>query len=184
MKRHSRAVARRYARALYAVAAAEGAEPARQLREELAELAALLGNPELSATLAHPALPAEARARVLRAVVERAGASPLVSRLITLLASRDRLGMLEALALAYGEELDAAQGVVTATAVSAVPLAERQRETLVAALGEVAGRQVALTSQVDPTVLGGVLVRMGGHKYDGTVRAQLDALRQRLAAGS
>ncbi len=92
--------------------------------------------------------------------------------------------MLGALVEAYGEELNAAQGVVAATALSAVPLDEPQRKALTSALGDAVGKRVELASQVDPAVLGGVLVRMGGRNYDGTVRAQLDALRRRLAAGS
>ncbi len=183
MKRHPRALARRYARALHTVAAAEGA--AERLSRELGELSALLaGHPELSAALAHPSVSPEARSRVLRAVVERAGGSPLLARLVVSLAGHERLGMLDALAVAYGEELQAAQGVVAATAVSAVPLDSAQAAGLAQALAVAAGRKVELTKEVDPAVLGGILVRMGGRNYDGTVRAQLQALRRRLAAGS
>ena len=185
MKRHPPALARRYARALYEVAAAEGGGRAQELGSELGALLALIeGNAELAATLAHPTLAAEARGRVLRVVVERAGGSPLVGRLVALLASHERVEMLGALVEAYGEELNAAQGVVVATALSAVPLDEPQRKALTSALGDAVGKRVELASQVDPAVLGGVLVRMGGRNYDGTVRAQLDTLRRRLAAGS
>ncbi len=185
MKRHPRALARRYARALYEVAAADGADQAQRLGSELRALVALLrGNAELSAMLAHPTLPAETRGRVLRAVVEQAGGSPLLGRLVALLVSRDRVAMLDALVLAYTEVLHAAQGVVAATAVSAVPLDEPQRAALASALGVAVGKRIELTSHVDPAVLGGVLVRMAGRNYDGTVRAQLHALRNRLAAGS
>jgi F-type H+-transporting ATPase subunit delta len=185
VKRHPRALARRYARALHEVAVAEGGDRAQKLRGELAALVALLeGNAELAATLSHRALPAEVRGRVLRAVAEQVGGSPLLSRLVALLASRERVEMLGALALAYGEELNAAQGVVAATAVSAVPLDEPQREALKSALGDAVGKRIELEGQVDPAVLGGVLVRVGGRTYDGTVRARLHALRRRLAAGS
>jgi len=183
VKRHPRALARRYARALYEVAAAEGA--AERLASELGELGALLhGNPELAAALIRPGVPAEARGRALRAVVERAGGSALLGRLVTLLANGDRLEMLDALAVAYGEELHVAQGVVAASAVSAVPLDDSQGSALAGALGAVSGKRVELARQVDPAVLGGVLVRMGGRNYDGTIRAQLHALRRRLVAGS
>jgi F-type H+-transporting ATPase subunit delta len=121
---------------------------------------------------------------VLRAVVEKTGGSPLLGRLVALLANRERIGMLGALVQAYSQELGAAQGVVAATAVSAVPLDDSQRDALTRALGASAGKRVELTSQVDPAVLGGLLVRMGGQNYDGTVRGQLLALRRRLAAGS
>jgi F-type H+-transporting ATPase subunit delta len=185
VKRHPRALARRYVRALYDVAAAAGVGQAQRLGRELAELDALLqGHPELSAALSHPAVPAEARARMLLAVVTQAGGSELLGRLVTSLVSRERLEMLGALRVAYDEQLNAAQGVVAATAVSAVPLDEAQTKALAGALGAAVGKAVALAKQVDPAVLGGVLVRMGGRNYDGTVRAQLLTLRRRLAAGS
>ncbi len=185
MKRDLPALARRYARALHDVAVAEGGGRAQQLRSELSALVALVeGNAELAVALSHPALPPEARGRALRAVVEQAGGSPLLSRLAALLASHERVEMLGALVLAYDEELNAAQGVVAATAISAVPLEESQREALTSALGDTVGKRIELASQVDAAVMGGVLVRVGGRNYDGTVRTRLDALRRRLAAGS
>jgi F-type H+-transporting ATPase subunit delta len=185
VKRHPRALARRYARALHEVAAAAGASEAQRIGRELGELADLLqSHPELSATLSQPGVPAEARGRVLHAVVAQAGCSALLGRLVTLLASRERLEMLGALRVAYDEQLNAAQGIVAATAVSAVELDGAQSTALAGALGAAVGKQVALVRQVEPAVLGGVLVHMGGRNYDGTVRAQLEALRRRLAAGS
>ncbi len=184
MKRHPGAVARRYACALYAAATTEGEDRTRKLKGELDALAALLEkHPTLAATLSHPALHSDARAGVLGAVVDRAGGSVLIRRLVDVLARRDRIEILGALALAYGEELNAAEGTLAATAVTAVPLAESQRETLAAALADVVGGRVALANDVDAAVIGGVLLHAGGRSYDGTVRTQLRTLRDRLAAG-
>jgi F-type H+-transporting ATPase subunit delta len=184
MKQHPRTLARRYARALHQVAVAEGGDRPRQLRSELDTLLALLEkNPELAATVSHPALRAEARARALCTILEKAGGSALLARLVALVVGRERVGMLRPLAEAYGEELLAAEGTVAATAVSAVPLDEPQRLALATALSQAAGKRVDLTNQVDPAVIGGALVRMGDRTYDGTVRAHLSALRRRLAAG-
>jgi len=69
-------------------------------------------------------------------------------------------------------------------AVSAVPLAEAQRAALAQALGSAVGRNVELEARVDPAVLGGVRVTVGGRTYDGTVRSRLAALRERLVSGS
>jgi F-type H+-transporting ATPase subunit delta len=183
VRRHPPALARRYARALHEVAVAEGGDRAQTLETELGALLALLeGNAELAATLAHPALPAETRGRILRAIVEQAGGSPLLVRLVAVLASHERVEMLRALVLAYGEELNTAEGIAAATAVSAVPLDEPQRKALTSALGAAVGKRIELVSQVDPAVLGGLLVRVDGRTYDGSVRAHLDALRRRLVA--
>jgi F-type H+-transporting ATPase subunit delta len=184
VKRHARAQARRYARALLAVASAAGPEQPMQLRAELDAFARLFETSrDLVARLMHPGLGAASRRRLLAAVAERAGASAPLRRLLVLLAERDRLRLLPALADAYRDELNASRGVVSADAASAVPLADAQREALAAALGAIVGKHVELTSRHEPALVGGVLVRLAGRSYDGSLRSQLVALRRRLAAG-
>jgi F-type H+-transporting ATPase subunit delta len=178
------AVARRYARALLEVARTPGLASPQALEQELQEFAQLLQTSgELRSALLHPALAAEARRRVVAAVAERAGASRLLAKLLELLAAHDQLPLLPAVAAAYTEALDTASGRVRAEAVTAAPLAEPQRGALASALCGAVGGSVALETQVDPDVLGGVLVRIAGRTYDGTVRTRLAALRQRLASG-
>jgi F-type H+-transporting ATPase subunit delta len=185
VKGYPRALARRYARALLDVASGASPDAPRRLRAELGELVRLLEtNRELAAALLHPGIGPEPRRRLLAAVAQQAGATPLLVRLLELLATNGRLRLLPVLAEAYTEELNARQGVLSAAVSSAVPLADAQRQALAAALGTLIGKKVELKAQLDPTLLGGVLVRLGGRSYDGTVRTQLLALRQRLAAGS
>jgi F-type H+-transporting ATPase subunit delta len=175
----SRPLARRYARALLDVGGRQGREEALALRDELRGFAAIVsGHAELRRALVHPGLGADERRRVLSAVADRAGSSELLRRLIDLLAVRDRLSLLTDVAEAYAEAANAAYGVVSAEVGSAVALAEPQRRALAAALGEA----VELRGRVEPELLGGLLVRVGGKTYDGTVRARLAALRRRLAA--
>jgi F-type H+-transporting ATPase subunit delta len=178
------AVARRYARALLDVARSQGAAVPHALRDELGGFARLLETDEdLGRALLHPTIATEARRRVVAAVAAGAGASPLLQRLLDVLAGHDRLELLPALAEAYTEALNAVEGRVSAQAVTAVPLAEPQRAALASALCGALGKAVELTSSVDPGVIGGVLVRVGGRTYDGTVRSRLHALRERLASG-
>ena len=175
----SRALARRYARALLDTAGREGTEATLALRDELRACSALVsGQAELQRALRHPGLGAERRRRLLAAVAERAGTTTLLRRLVDLLAARERLALLPDVADAYAEAANAAHGVVSAEAASAVPLGDAQRRALAAALGET----VELRTRVEPALLGGVLVRVGGRTYDGTVRARLATLRRRLAA--
>jgi F-type H+-transporting ATPase subunit delta len=173
-----RALARRYARALVSVAAERSADEALVLRDDLRDFASLVERSSaLRATLLAPTLRAELRRRIVQALAEQAKASALLQRLLLLLAERDRLAILPALAEAFAEQLNAERGVVSAEAVSALPLAAAQQKALAAALG----RSAEVEARVDPSVLGGLLVRVGGKTYDGTVRSQLDAMRRRLA---
>jgi F-type H+-transporting ATPase subunit delta len=182
LKSGSRVVARRYARALLDVVMAGAKSPSEgpaAVRKALEDSRSLLEqNPELVRALTHPAVPTATREKVADAVW--AQAPEVVRRLLHLLVERDRVQILPAIAEAYAEAWNEARGVVAAAAVSAVELDAPQKEALGKALGKAAGKEVELQTSVDPSVLGGVRVTMGGRTYDGTVAAQLQALRRRL----
>jgi F-type H+-transporting ATPase subunit delta len=178
-----RILARRYARALVEVAAKGGRDGLIALRDELrAFVPRLMAHDELKAALAHPRLGAEAKQRAVLALAERAQASPLARRLMELLGSRDRLALLGDVAEAYAELANAATGVLSAEAVSAIPLDAAQKRSLETALRGVA-ESVELTTRVDPALVGGLVVRAHGRTYDGSVRTRLAELGRRLAAG-
>jgi F-type H+-transporting ATPase subunit delta len=178
-------LARRYARALLDVATGAGGGLEQAVGTEIAAFARLLEtNAPVRAALLHPSLGPALRRRVLAALADAAQVTPLTRRLLDLMASRDRLALLPALAEAYRAEQNLRRGVLTAEAASAVPLAPAQQEALVGALRTLVGQDVLLDSQVDAALLGGVVVRVGGRTYDGSVRGRLAALRARLATAS
>jgi F-type H+-transporting ATPase subunit delta len=178
MKQSPQAAARRYARALLEVAIA-GGNPG-QLRAELQQVSELLASsPELLRALTHPALGVERRQRLVRALFGGRG-SALLNRLLGVLAEKDRIALLPTVAAAFARVWNEHQGVVSAEAVSAQPLDEAQIGALKAALQQATGNAVELKARVDPGVLGGLVVTMGGRTYDGSVRAQLLLLRGRL----
>jgi F-type H+-transporting ATPase subunit delta len=159
-----------------------GAPNALALRDELRAFAPqLTRHAELSAALQHPALGTGQKRRLLETLAGRAGLSPLLRRLLDLLAARDRTALLPDVVEAYAEMANATHGVASAEVTSAVPLPEGQRAALAAALRG-RGADVELRTRVEPELLGGVLVRTGGRTYDGTVRTRLAALKRRLAA--
>ena len=179
----SHALARRYGRALLEVVVETRADAA-ALRAELAGAERLLlGTPELARVLLHPALPADRKRRVLAALWEKARPSPLLARLLDLLVDRGRLSLLPGIAAAYAEAWNERRGVAAAEAVSAAELTAAQQDALANALRRASGLAVEVSARVEPEVLGGLLLRMGGKTYDGTVRGRLRALRERLVEG-
>jgi F-type H+-transporting ATPase subunit delta len=161
-----------------------GDEPLR-VRDELRQLAALVEqHSELRAAVGRPGVDSEARRRALVAIAESGGASELLVRLVGLLAARGHLSLLTALAEVYGALVNAARGILPAEVTGAVALSEEQERALVEALRATTAGELELTTKTDPGVLGGLRVKMGGRTYDGTVRAQLQALRRSLASGS
>lgn len=177
MKRASLGAARRYARALLDVAREKG-DPA-PLRKELEAVAsAFAGQPELRAALTHPALSVEKKKALVAAVFK--SDTELLGRLLALLAGADRLELLPAIAASYAAQLNSQQNVAAAEAVSAVPLGDDQRAALEAALEKATGMGIELKTSVDRALLGGLLVKIGGRHFDGSVRGRLKALRERL----
>ncbi len=180
MKHSPQAAARRYARALLEVALAKG-DPAR-LREELEQSAAVLeGNSELRQALTHPGLGGERRQRLVKAIF--GSGSELLQRLAGLLAEKSALALLPYVARAYSRSWNEHRGVLEAEAASAVALDDAQKQALAAALQQATGQKIELQTRVDGAVLGGLVVTMGGRTYDGSVRSQLQQLRQRLVGG-
>lgn len=171
--------ARRYARALLEVALEQGSAEA--LRQELGQAAQLLADhPDLSAALSHPALAADRKQAIARDVFGRLGAGEVLVRLVDLLITRGRLELLPDVEQAFTAAWNAQRGVLAAEAVTAEALTPAQEERLSAALSAASARGIELKTVVDPRVLGGVRVTMGGRIYDGTVRGRLQSLRRHL----
>lgn len=179
-------VARRYARALLdVVQAGPGgqAEAPASVHAALERSASLLvETPELVQALTHPGVPGPARKKVVAAVW--AQAPEAVRRLVQLLVERDRVPLLPAIAEAYALAWNEARGVMDAAAVSAVELDAPQKQALREALEKATGKGVELVTRVDASVLGGLRVSLGGRTFDGTVKAQLAALRRRLSGAA
>jgi F-type H+-transporting ATPase subunit delta len=178
----STGAARRYARALLDVALQRN--EGEQVRGELRDVREVLGaHPDLDTVLSHPAVAPEKKKKIIEGLW-RGKTSDLVLRLLVILAERGRVPLLPRIEEVYKSLWNAHRNVVAAEAISASPLDGPQQKALATALRQATGMEVELASRIDPAVLGGVKVIMGGRVYDGTVRAQLEAMRQRLVRGA
>ena len=174
-----RTSATRYAKALLDVAVRES-DPA-QIEREMADIVtAMFEHDELRRVMTNPAVPQHARLGVVRALVERARAQPPLAKLLLMLAERGRLELLPDLLDVYRERLLAHGNVVRASVTSAVPLATEKVTALEQRLGGLTGKQVQLTIDVDPSLVGGVVARIGSTVYDGSIRTQLEKMKQQL----
>lgn len=179
----TRTVAARYARALLDVARRE-ADP-RAIENELASFVALLdGHATLKQVLTNPAIPVPKKAALVKELVNRGKVSHMVGKLLVLLAERGRLALLPDLLDEYRRRLLDFLNVVRAEVVTAVPLPGDRVEALERALAEMTGRTVAMTSRVDPGIIGGVVTRIGSVVYDGSVKRQLEKMRETITVGA
>jgi F-type H+-transporting ATPase subunit delta len=113
-------------------------------------------------------------------LTERAKLSPILSKLLVLLAERDRLVLLPDMLSAYRERLLDHQHVVRAEVTTATPLAADRAQMIEQGLAKVTGRTVRLGTRVDPSIIGGVIARIGDTIYDGSVTTQLQKMKKRL----
>jgi F-type H+-transporting ATPase subunit delta len=178
--------ARRYARALFAIAQEEWRVD--EVRRELAALLQVLDeSAELHAVLFQPLHPLAQRRAVLGGVMARLGSSHSVRNFCSFVVDQRRVVDFPAIVQEFNRLADEAAGRLSAVVTSARPLAESQRERLRAVLAARAGRDprdVQLEVRVDESLLGGVVAQVGGVVFDGSIRNHLRQLRSNLTRAS
>lgn len=173
--------ARRYAEAAFEIAQRDGSVDA--WRSELETAARVLGDERVSTFLGNPAVPHEARSRLLDSALGRSVSGP-VRNLIQLQLRRGRIDQLPRVAAEFRRLDNERQGITVATATAAAPLTPDEVRTLTTRLEQFTGGRVELDVQVDPSLLGGLVVRVGDRLIDGSVRGRLERLRNQLVSGA
>ena len=178
----SSAAARRYARALFALAEETGS--IEQIRGEIARIAALFeADRALRDALFRPLHPVAERRAVLRALCERLSITEAVRNFFAYSIDQRRLVDFDAIRAEFEQLADAAAGLVKARVTTAAPLDDAQRERLQSALAARTGRSVELEVSVDPGLIGGAVATVGNVVFDGSLRTQLSQLRGALSRG-
>ncbi len=175
----NRASAARYARALLDVALKES-QPDLVERELTTCVDLIRHHAELQKVLTTPGVPLAGKRGVLQALAQRAGFSSPTSRLLLMLADRDRLWLLPDLLDVFRERLREQQQVVRAEVTTALPLAPEDAERLERRLSDATRRRVTITTRVDASLIGGVIARIGSTVFDGSVATQLARVREQL----
>jgi F-type H+-transporting ATPase subunit delta len=176
----NKAAANRYARALLDVGIAERAD-LEQIEGQLTEFAALLTQyPALGKVLLNPAVPVQRKHATVKELTDRAATGPILTKLLALLADRDRLVILPDLVASYREKLAAYRKVVHAEVTTAVPLAADRVAEIQRRLAQATGQTVTVQARVDPSIIGGIVAKLGSVVYDASVTRQLEKMRERL----
>ena len=176
----NKTAALRYARALLDVAVKERAD-LEQIENELSQFADLLKRyPTLAKVLLNPAVPVPRKRAAVAELLAQARLSPILSKLIALLADRDRLVLLPDLLAAYRDRLLDHRHVVRAEVTTAAPVDAGRVQAIQNSLAKVTGRTVTMATKVDPSIIGGLVARIGSTVYDGSVTRQLERMKERL----
>ena len=173
-------VARRYASALADVIIERGEE--KQVQEELAAWEAMiLANAPLLEAFSNPTVAYEQKEKVLNELIKRTKIRPTTANFLRVLLRNQRLGELPQVNAKLAQVLDERSGVVSAQVISARPVSDKTKASLMTKLGEITGKKIRLSYETDATLLGGIVTRIGSTIYDGSVRNQLRRLGEELA---
>ncbi len=178
------ALSNRYAQALADAVFADksGADP-RAISGELQAFTNLVHTVhELKTVLLSPAVTTSRKRKAIQRIASEMPLSHLIRNFLFVLVDRRRADLLNEIAPAFDAAVDERLGLVRAEISSAASLSDAEKQDLEAALSQVAGRRVRCEFQVDAGLIGGVIARIGSTVYDGSVRSQLEAMRQTLVS--
>ena len=172
-------LAERYALALFDLADERKAlDP---VADDLRGLRALLReSAELRRLIRSPVLSREEQGKAIAALAQAAGLSPLTRNFLSLLAHNRRLFALPEMIEGYLQQLAERRGEVTARVLAAQPLSAEQREAIDDRLRKAVGRKVAVDVEVDPSLLGGVVIKVGSRMIDASLKSKLYRLQLQM----
>jgi F-type H+-transporting ATPase subunit delta len=169
---------RMYARALFE--AAQEAGRVDDVAGDLAALASAIGEvPELRAFLRNPQIEPTGKAAVLEQLA--AGADELVRNFVRLAAEKGRAGDIPEISAELEALVARAQNRLAVELTTAHELSDDEATSIVQAIEKASGRTVEATRTVDPSLIGGIVLQVGSHRADGSVRGRLERLRHELA---
>lgn len=177
------AIARRYAVALADVVLARG--ESRQIQEELSAWEMMMqANEQLLEVFRNPTIPYDQKRKVLNTLIARTRVRPITANFLQVLLQNHRLTDLREINRSLARELDQRAGLISAHVTTARPVPASAQESLRIQLAELTKSDVRLQFAVDEDLIGGVVTRIGSTVYDGSVRGQLQQIKERMVGES
>jgi F-type H+-transporting ATPase subunit delta len=175
-------ISKRYAKALMSLGKEDGnyAEYGRQLADFTALFAA---SGELDSVLTNPQFNLDDRRQVLVAIMDKMGLTGVIRNFLNLMLDKDRIGLVDEVLAVYQGLTDELAGLKRAEVTSAEPLADAEVDRIKEVLASVVGGQVEVDVQVDGSLIGGLVARIGDLVFDGSVKTQLLGLKESLKRG-
>jgi len=174
------AILGRYARSLAEVVFEESIEP--KVTGDLATYGEIFhAVPDLLEVFHSPAVPREAKDKLLDELMARYPVSPVTSNFLRILLQHNRIRFFEQIRDSYLKSVNERKGIVSAQVTTAEPLSEKELKDLADRLGGITGKIVSVQLRTDSSLLGGVVVQVGSTIFDGSIRTQLAEMKRHLA---
>jgi F-type H+-transporting ATPase subunit delta len=169
--------AKRYSQAIFEIAKEKNT--LNKWSEDLSRIVSLSQNPEFVAVIDNPRFSFDDKFKLVSNQLK--SSDPLVLNMVKLLISRGNFGLVSEIYSEYNGLLDSYHGMEKAEVTTAVELEDKEKVALVERLESLTGKKINLTVKVDPTIIGGIIVRIGGKLIDGSSSSQLSALNSEMA---
>lgn len=175
-------ISRRYAKALLLIGKEDG--NAESYREELSGVTGVfLDHPELNDAVTNPMHNSDTRRKVLEEVLNRLDLSELMKRFLLLLFDKNRFSFLETINEYYQKMADELKGIATASLSSATELSDETIVKIRDSLSQMTGKNIRLEVTQDPSLIGGIVTKIGDLVLDGSIKTQLINMRETLKRG-
>lgn len=175
-------VARRYAKGLLAVAV--GDKKIEDYGKELETVARLIeDSPELKGAIVNPLYDRASRRKILDVLIDKLKLSPVISQFLRLALEKERLRFVPAMSAAYRKLVDDYQNIGRATVSAAVAIPPPAQDKIKQALERATGKTIILTVEQDDSLIGGIKAKIGDLVLDGSIRTQLEGLKNSLKRG-
>jgi F-type H+-transporting ATPase subunit delta len=175
------AVAGRYARAFAEVIVDLKSDPVQAVAALDAVAALVEASPELRTVWQNPSVEHVKKIALLDAIVARLGATKLLRNFVAVLIDQRRIGQIQEVARQFQHELNQRLGIAEAKVSSARELAATEKQQLERQLAVLTGKTIQAAYVRDTSLMGGALVRIGSTIYDGSVRGQLQRIKEQIA---
>ena len=172
-------LARRYAKALFAVGKENDAYEA--YNETLQGVAGLyISTPEVADALTNPLYPIDVRQKVMASLIDSMGVDKVPANFLNLLVEKKRADILPEIAEEFRMMVDEEKNISHGSVTSAVELSDELQGKIKAALEKLTGKQVELSTSVDPSLIGGIVAKVGDLVLDGSIKTQLAGLKDSI----
>ncbi len=177
-------IAKRYARALYAIGKEQEGEELKQYGTELEAITEVLKQiPELLNIFKNPIVKVKDKKALLNTVLEKLEVSQVVRNFCLFLADKKRLDNFIPIQQYYSSLLDIEQGILRGKLITAIELAKTKKDSIKKSLEDEFKKQLVLDYEKDPSILGGFVLRVGNNIYDASLKAQLDQIKENIKRG-
>jgi F-type H+-transporting ATPase subunit delta len=172
-------ISKRYARAFFEIAEEE--KKLEQYYSELKSFSSIIDeNKDLRGFLANPIFEQESKKKVLEQIIGKLSLSPMTINFLKLLIDKKRIDVLSDIETCYRQMMDEALRKLRVNIKTAFPLSADMLKYVTASLEKMTGRQVEVTVETDQNLLGGIVIGVGDTLYDGSIKSQLNNMRNLL----